>query len=92
MTPPLPNDDPDIDPEDILAAAEETPTAEAPPEVSESTEDLTAWDEPPAETGTAAPTVRPEDYVPPVEQLFGEGLDEADRDRRMAATDPDFEP
>jgi hypothetical protein len=61
-------------------------------ELSEQTKELTAWDEPPSATGMAAPKVLPEDEVSITEQLVHEGTDEADRERRVAAADPDFEP
>lgn len=90
--PPEPDEDDEIDPEEIQAAADETPTDVTPPELSEQTKELTAWDEPPAASGTAAPRVLPEDEVSIAERLVFEGTDEADRERRMAAADPDFEP
>lgn len=90
--PPQPNEEDEVDPEEILAAGDETPTDVTAPENSAQTKDLTAWDEPPAASGTAAPKVLPEDEVSIAEQLVYEGTDEADRERRMAAADPDFEP
>ncbi|MGB8168510.1 MAG: hypothetical protein WCF18_13515 [Chthoniobacteraceae bacterium] len=89
---PQPNEDNEIDPEEILSAADETPTDVTAPELDEQTKQVITWDEPPAATGTAAPKVLPEDEVSAAEQLVYEGTDEADRERRMAAADPDFEP
>jgi hypothetical protein len=89
---PEPNADDEVDPEEIQAAADETPTDVTAPEVSEQTKELTAWDEPPGASGTEAPRVVPEDEVSIAEQLVYEGTDEAERERRMAAADPDFEP
>lgn len=89
--PPQPQDD-DIDPEEIQFAADETPTDVTPPELNKQTKELTEWDLPPAAAGKAAPKVLPEDEVSIAEQLVYEGTDEADRDRRMAAADPDFQP
>ncbi len=89
---PEPNDDDEIDPEEIQAASDETPTDVMAPELNDQTKDLTAWDDPPTASGTTAPKVEPEDEVPIAEQLVYEGTDEADRDLRMAAADPDFEP
>ena len=89
---PQPNDDEEIDPEEIQAASDETPTKAMPPEVDPLTEELTKWDEPPNATGTEAPKVLPEDEASIAEQLVLEGSDEADREQRMAAADPDFEP
>lgn len=63
-----------------------------PPELNKLTKELTEWDEPPAATGTAAHKVLPEDEVSIAEQLVYEGTDEADRDLRLAAADPDSEP
>lgn len=36
--------------------------------------------------------VKPEDKASAAEELVKEGMDEANRDRRIAAADPDFEP
>jgi hypothetical protein len=88
----LRNDDPDFDPEELASAADETPTNVTPPELNDDTRELTTWDEAPASAGGAAPKVLPEDEVSAAEQLVYEGTDEADRERRMAAADPDFEP
>lgn len=93
MNPPIPLRDDDIDPAEIsAAAADETPADLTPPEIDARTRNLTAWDEPPATTGTAAPKVVPEDEAAVAEKLVYEGTDEAERDRRLAASDPDFEP
>ena len=89
---PLPNEDDDIDPAEIEAASDETPTDVTPPELNPQTENLTEWDEAPASSGSAAPRVMPEDETSIAEQLVNEGTDEADRERRLAAADPDFEP
>ncbi len=90
--PALPNDDDDISPEELEVAADETPTDVTAPELSPETEELVEWDEPPESTGHAVPKVLPEDETSAAEQLVREGTDEADRDRRIAAADPDFEP
>ncbi len=89
---PLPNEDDDIDPAEIETASDETPTDGTPPELDPQTENLTAWDEAPSAAGTAAPRVVPDDETSVAEQLVNEGTDEAERDRRLAAADPDFEP
>jgi hypothetical protein len=92
-----PNDDPDVDPEEIADATDEripgnAETDPLPPEVDEETEELTSWDEAPASSGTITPKVLPEDENPPAEELVRDGLEAADRDQRIAAADPDFEP
>jgi hypothetical protein len=87
-----PNDDDDFAPEDLEVAADETPTDVTAPELNPETKGLVEWDTPPDATGHAAPKVAPEDETSIAEQLVYEGTDEADRDRRIAATDPDFEP
>jgi hypothetical protein len=89
---PLPNDDQDFDPQEIDAAADENPTSATPPEVDAETENLTKWDEPPGASGGPVKTVLPDDEATVAEQLVDEGVDEAERDRRLAAADPDFEP
>jgi hypothetical protein len=88
----IPNDDDDSDPRDLENAADKEPTKITAPELSEQTKDLVAWDEPPDATGHEVPAVKPEDETSIAEQLINEGTDEADRDRRIAAADPDFEP
>ena len=40
--------------------------------------------------GESAPRVLPEDETPPAEILVQGGIEEADREQRMAAADPDF--
>jgi len=85
-------DDPDFDPREIENAEFSEPNDEMAPEVDERTTELTAWDEPPGTTGMAAPKTPMEDEVSAGEQLVEEGLDEADRDQRLAASDPDYEP
>lgn len=81
-----------IDSAALEAAADETPQTFAAPEIDERTAELTTWDEPTAAAGKAAPKIGPDDETPPVERLIAQGLAEAERDRRIAAEDPDFEP
>jgi len=82
--------------EEMLDAADETHTDTTAPELDARTEKLTEWDDPPAAHGTAAPKVGPaaddEDEDTIASKLVYEGTDEADRERRIAAADPDFEP
>jgi hypothetical protein len=85
-------DDPDFDPREIENAEFSEPNNEIAPELDERTVELTEWDEPPSSTGTAAPKTHLEDEVSAGEQLIEEGMDEADRDQRLAASDPDYEP
>jgi hypothetical protein len=89
---PAPDENLDLDPEEIQLASDETPTDVTAPELSKETEELTEWDEAPTSSGKAAHKVLPEDEVPAAEQLVYEGTDEADRQSRLAAADPDFEP
>jgi hypothetical protein len=90
-TNPIPNDD-DSDPHALEDAADEIPADATPPELSEQTRNLIAWDEPPDAAGHETPTIGPEDEAPAAEQLVQEGMEQADRDRRIAAADSDFEP
>jgi hypothetical protein len=87
-----PNEDSEFDPEALAEAAQNLPTEAVPPEVDPATAALTEWDTAPSSSGKAAPKVLPEDEVPATEKLVGEGIDEADRELRIAAVDPDFEP
>jgi hypothetical protein len=86
-----PNDDADFDAEEIEAAVEEDATPENAPEVDSKTENLTKWDEPAAASG-AVPNTPLDDEAALDEELTEEGIDEADRDQRIASADPDFEP
>ncbi len=74
------------------AAADEAPTDVTAPELNAETKDLTAWDDPPGAHGTAAPKVEPDDDDSVASKLVYEGTDEAEREKRMAAADPDYEP
>jgi len=85
-------EDPDFDPREIEDAEPAELRDEFAPEVDERTLELTAWDEPPESTGTSAPKTPMEDEISPAEQLIEEGLEEADREKRIAASDPDYEP
>ena len=81
--------------EEIADAADETPTDVTAPEVDARTEEITEWDDAPANHGAAAPKVAPggeEDEDSIAAKLVYEGTDEADREQRIAAADPDFEP
>lgn len=89
---PLPNEDDEFDPVEIQEAADETPTVVTPPELDAETKNLTTWDEAPGASGRAAPKILPEDETTVAERLVYDGTDEADRERRIAAADPDFEP
>lgn len=80
----------ETDPQIIEDAVNETPASDIPPEVDEQTAKLTSWDEAPAVP--AAPVIAPDDEVSVAELLVEEGMEEAERDRRIAAADPDFEP
>ena len=90
--PPNPAEDPEFDPEEIAEATADLRTDVTAPELSAGTKDLTVWDEPPSESGHVVPRVPLEDETPLGETLTYEGMDEADRDQRIAAADPDFEP
>lgn len=80
------------DPEEIEAAMDESTMEEKPAELLHTTEKLTEWDQPPTRTGGAAPKVQPDDENTVGQQLVNEGVEEADRDQRIAAADPDMEP
>jgi len=89
------SEDDEINAEEIADAADETPTEMTAPELEAGTEELTEWDDAPSAHGTAAPKVTPDDEDDEdtiSAKLVYEGTDEADRERRLAAEDPDFEP
>ena len=78
--------------EEIADVADETPTDVTAPELDDRTKDLTEWDDAPAAHGSAAPKVIEDDENSIGEKLVYEGTDEAERERRLADADPDFEP
>lgn len=73
---------------DLEHALEELSGPDIPmaPEVVPGTEELVAWDDSPSDHGVHAPNLEPEDAVNVVEELFIQGSEEADHDRRIAAT------
>jgi len=83
------NEDPDRDPAEMVEASEELTGTNTAPEIVEGVEELTEWDTPVGAAGDSAPRVRPEDEVPPAEILVQDGIEEADREQRIAAADPD---
>ncbi len=88
-------DELDYDPTGVEEAAEENTDlgVEPPPEIAPNTENLTTWDEPPASTGTATPKYPLDEEENQVgEELVQGGVESADRDSRLAASDPDYEP
>jgi len=79
--------------EEIADAADEAATDVTAPEVDAQTEKVTEWDDAPASHGVKAPKVLEEDEEDTISaKLVYEGTDEADRERRLAAADPDYEP
>ncbi len=92
MSKPLPNDDTDVDPAELEAVEDETRGEAIAPELTAQNAKLTEWDEPADATGGEVAKVKPDDEVPAAVQFVEEGLDAADRDQRLAAADPDFEP
>jgi hypothetical protein len=87
-----PHDDDEFDAEEIDAAAEERITPDVAPEENSKTKDLTEWDQPASPSAGAVPRTPLEDETSISEQLIEEGIDEADREQRLASADPDFEP
>ena len=82
----------EFDPQALENEEYGAPADDRAPEVDERTGSLTAWDEAPASTGTVAHKNMLDDEIPPGELLVEEGVDEADREQRIAAADPDYEP
>lgn len=85
-------EEPELDLSSIETASERAVVPAEAPEVSASTQELTEWDTPPQAAGSPAPVVPAEDEATIGEQLTEAGVEEADRDQRMAAADPDFQP
>ncbi len=80
-------DEPDRDKAELVDAAQELRTSELPPEVNEQTAALEEWDEAPSVSGGEVPRIELEDETPVAEQLVNEGIEEADREQRIAAAD-----
>jgi hypothetical protein len=88
-------DEMDYDPAGAEQAAEEVTDigVEPPPEVAPPTENLTTWDEPPGSTGKTTPNYGIDQEENQVgEELVQSGVESADRDSRLAGSDPDVEP
>ncbi|HWB61819.1 MAG TPA: hypothetical protein VG733_20220 [Chthoniobacteraceae bacterium] len=81
----------DVDPDEVQTASERVGANVSPAEIPPKMENLTEWDTPPDSSGSAAPKVLPEDETSGAEELVEEGVEEADRDQRMASSDPDFD-
>jgi hypothetical protein len=62
-------------------------THSGPPPAPEGDEEIRRWSEAAGSTGHQAPRIGPEDEISPVEQLINEGLEEADRDQRLSASE-----
>lgn len=79
--------DPDDSPE------EPTPAEPQAPEVPQGMETVAAWDEPPAASGVRIAPVPPEDEEVSPSSLVTEGIEEAERELRLAAnTESEEEP
>jgi hypothetical protein len=63
------------------------PDVTGPEAGAEGLEQVTAWDDSPADHGSQAPDILPEDEANIAEVLVQEGLEEADHDRRVSAAD-----
>jgi hypothetical protein len=86
------HEDDDFDPQELEVASDESAADDTPPEVDAKTKDLATWDEAPASSGGEVPAVPQDDEAKVPEDLVREGNELAERDRRIAAVDPDFEP
>ena len=87
----IPNDDDDSDRRDLEIAADEEPDENRElPSCRSKRKSWSGWDEPPEATGHEATTVHRKDETSIAEELINEGTDEADRERRIAAEDPDL--
>lgn len=71
---------------DRLTAREELVDS-GPPPAPEGDDSIRLWSEAESSVGHMAPRIGPEDEVSPVEQLINEGLEEAERDQRLSASE-----
>lgn len=81
----------EVDTHSMDLAVDDSLTDVTPPELNAATKDVVEWDDAPSSHGhmTTRPYNEEEDSIGAM--LVYEGTDEADRERRMAAADPDFE-
>jgi hypothetical protein len=84
---PQPSDDPDVDPQEVIEASDERNTVDTAPEVPAGLEGAVEWDTPVAAKGTPAPKVNMDDEESVGTQLVLDGVDEAEREQRIAAAD-----
>jgi hypothetical protein len=84
---PEPANDPAIDPNELIEASDERETVETAPEVPAGLEGAMEWDTPVGSEGLAAPKAGPDDEESVGTQLVMEGLDEAEREQRIAAAE-----
>lgn len=93
MKPKPADEEPVQDPQELIDAAQESVTTpELPPEVDETTDELTTWDEAPTASGTQTPERPMDDEANVSELLVDEGIEEADREQRVAAAETDETP
>lgn len=84
---PEPAEDPEIDPQEMIEASDERTSPDVPPEVPAGLEAMVEWDTPTTSSGSAAPKVGVDDEATVGEQLVMEGIDEAEREQRVAAAE-----
>ncbi len=89
---PIDPPDPEVDPNALEIVNEPAASSARDPEVTAQTEAITEWDTPPTAAGAPAARAGMEDEATISETLTEEGVEEADRDQRLAAADPDYEP
>ncbi len=58
-----------------------------PPPAPEGDDSIRLWSEAESSVGHQAPRIGPDDEISPVEQLINEGLEEAERDQRLSASE-----
>jgi hypothetical protein len=71
---------------DRLNAREELVDS-SPPPAPEGDDSIRLWSDAESSVGHMAPRIGPEDEISPVEQLINEGLEEAERDQRLSASE-----
>lgn len=76
---------------DFERAREDLGMTGPPPPPEEAEAEPSEWGVPPNSTGESAVRITLEDEDSPAEQLFQEGLDEADHDQRVAAASQELE-
>lgn len=86
-TKPQQMEDPEIDPQEMLEASSDVTSPKTPADVPAGLEAATEWDTPVGSSGEVAPKVGLDDEESVGTQLVLDGVEEAEREQRIAAAE-----